>query len=197
MMGHARDFLSFLRSKLDAQTPVASFTQRGVIPFSGGMMWDKRFFAGRDVDWMPRESNPYRIPGLQALEKQLPILTWIDSGEQLVWETMNQGFRPYVCASRGGTGDAFGHPLARTGSGSVSVEGLPVRFAAESVTRADFTRRYPELALSETAPWRKAFDDEGNVVFIHRGRGTHNLAEKRGDYWSYVDRFNRGIRSES
>ena len=196
MMGCKENFLSFLLSKLDENTPLASFTQRHILPFTGGMLYDKRFIDSLDADWLPKADNPYHIRGMDQLRSRISHLNWIDTGEQLILASLERGKRAHVCASRGLTGDSFGHPLQQYGMDNESVRllGAPIRYAPLSLSREEFSAQHPKLA-GENWMWRKCFDDQGNLVFIHRGRGTlkGRREDQRGDFTSYVRDFNRNL----
>jgi hypothetical protein len=200
MMGYKANFLSYLLSKLDADTPVAAFTQRHVFPFTGGMLYDKRYFAGSAVDWLPKAENPYVIPGLEPFRAQISHYAAIDTGEHIPLGAFQRGQQAYICASRGLTGDYFGDPLHGYDftNQDVMQAGAPVHYAPIHIDAEQFAQRYPELATSYNAMWRKSFDDAGNVVFIHRGRGTTNRDrnDKRGDFFSFVEEFNARIGAE-
>ncbi|MBN2503057.1 MAG: hypothetical protein JXB38_19915 [Anaerolineales bacterium] len=194
MMGYKENFLSYLLSKMDADTPVAAFTQRHVFPFTGGMLYDKRNFAGLAVDWMPKQDNHYVIPGLEPFRDQVSHYASIDSGEQIPLEAFQRGQKAYICASRGITGDYLGDPLNGYDftKQAVMAAGAPVHFAPLNTDAEQFARRYPELATPYNAMWRKSFDEDGAVIFIHRGRGTtnRNQDDKRGDFFAFVEAFN-------
>jgi hypothetical protein len=197
MMGYKENFLSFLLSKLDDNIPLASFTQRKVLPFTGGMLYDKDWFRSMNADWLPREENPYSIPGLDRLRNRLDHLNWIDTGEQLVLEALKRGQGVYVCASRGATGDYYRHALASCGLTNQEVNrlGVPIRYAPQVLSREAFSVKYPEFASLDNAMWRKCFNDAGDVVFVHRGRGTTKAHkdDKRGDFVAFVREFNHNI----
>ena len=112
MMGYKKNFLSFLLSKLDNNTVLACFNQRHILPFAiGGAVYDKNYFNSLNVDWLPKLENPYYVPELDQVYKTFENCGWLDAGEQFVFEIIRQGKRIHVCASRGLTGDYYGHPL--------------------------------------------------------------------------------------
>lgn len=196
MMGYKKNFLSFLLSKLGDDTVLASFTQRHVLPFTGGMLYDKSYFDSMNVDWLPKDKNPYRITGLDQLHDRIDHLSWIDAGEQLVLEALERGKGAYVCASRGLTGDYYGHPLKNYGltNEGIHLLGVPIQYAPLLLSREEFSVRYPEL-VGVYSGWRKCFDDKGDVAFVHRGRGTSKGRRKdhRGDFIFFVRDFNNKI----
>jgi len=195
MMGCKENFLSFILSKLDGNRPLASFTQRGVLPFTGGMVYRKDYFSDKGVDWLPRNENPFQTNGIENLKELIEALNWIDAGEQLVFEALSHGERGHVCASRGITGDFFGQELKRykfSNEEAVNA-GLSVDYASLVLSREEFIDKYPSLAKEEIGMWRKCFDDSGELVFIHRGRGTvqGKSYDTRGDFISYLKEFNK------
>lgn len=197
MMGYKENFLSFLRSKLSEKTPIASFTQRHILPFSGGMLFKKNILNLSTVNWFPSEINPYKFPGIEELKTEIEVLNWLDAGEQFILEALQEGYSAYVCASRGLTGDFYGHPLRDYSitHRDISNLGVPIEYATDTLSREDFLSRYPHLAPKEVSMWRKSFDDDGNLVFIHRGRGTTkgSRVDGRGDFVDFVCNFNRNF----
>ncbi|MBD1835581.1 hypothetical protein H6F61_23570 [Cyanobacteria bacterium FACHB-472] len=195
MMGYKENFLSFLLSKLDEKTPLASFTQRHILPFSGGMLYDKNYFKSLNADWLPSSENFYNIPELELLRNRIEHLNWIDAGEKLILAALQRGQKAYVCASRGSTGDYYGHALTPYGltNQEVSQLGVPIYYAPDLLSREAFKAKYPELATEKGPFWRQCFDDEGDVIFVHRGRGTSKGQRKdqRGDFVSFVREFNQ------
>jgi hypothetical protein len=200
MMGYKENFLSFLHSKLSENQPIASFTQRHVLPFSGGMLFDKHYFHNLDVNWLPCKNNPYSISGLDRLRDRIEDLNWTDAGEKLILTALNRGQTAYICASRGATGNYYGHPLQgyNLNNEEVQKSKVPIEYAPDILSSDRFKEKYPELALEKIAMWRKSFDDEGNVIFIHRGRGTTKgkQSDRRGDFISFVREFNQNIKRQ-
>jgi len=201
MMGYKQNFLSFLATKISDKTVLASFTQRHVLPFTGGMLWEKKFFSSVSGDWLPKRENPYPFPAFAALRAEIPHLSWLDAGEQLVFEALAHGKTAHVCASRGVSGDYFGHPLGHPleqyGVDVRGLESLGIHYAPLATDRTAFDREYPGLATAVPG-WRKCFDDEGEVVFIHRGRGSRQRGRGkgwRGDFESFLQAFNQEILS--
>jgi hypothetical protein len=195
MIAYRQNFLSFLLSKLDDETVIASFTQRHVLPFSGGMLYDRSFSGFSTVDWLPKKKNPYHIPGLDKLRERIQPLEWIDAGEQLILEALARGKRAYVCASRGLSSDYFGNPIDpwQLDVERISSLDLPIDFAPLSITRREFDHKYPQL-LGEGPSWRKCFDDDGEVVFVHRGRGSRaGSGDSRGDFVAFTRAFNQTL----
>ena len=195
MMGYKLNPFSFLLSKIDAHTPVASFTQRHILPFTGGMLYEKEYFRNISADWPPRSHNPYLMPWLKQFQQLIEPLNWIDAGEQLIFEALSRGRRAYICHSRGSTGDFFGHPLANYGikNEDLAEFHIGIQYASEKISRERFEEKYPELTLGDNASWRKCFDDLGDVIFIHRGRGNSKgkRNDGRGDFLNFLKKFNR------
>jgi hypothetical protein len=198
MMGYKPNFLSFLLSKLNENTPLASFSQRHIIPFTGGMLYDKTYFHDAEVDWLPQEVNPYHIPAIDAFRSQIEHLNWLDTGESLIMEVLQRSHQAHVCASRGATVDAYAHPLENNydvTEEQIRLSDATIEYASQVPLRETFEARYPEL---KDTPWRKTFDETGDVVFIHRGRGTTSRQNKdeRGDFHSFLARFNQQARNQ-
>ena len=200
MMGYQENFLSFLVSKLRSDCPLASFGQRHVIPFTGGMVYEKGYFRDLAVDWLPRRENPFVVPRLDAWRSRIEALNWLDTGEQLVFAALSRGHRVYACASRGTKQDFFGEEMGQYGVSSRDVMVLQagIECGPEKLDRESFARKYPEFAGDENGMWRKSFDDEGNVVFIHRGRGTSRarVNDQRGAFARFVRAFNQRLYEE-
>ncbi|MEO0563419.1 MAG: hypothetical protein AAF125_15020 [Chloroflexota bacterium] len=194
MMATRKDFLSFLHSKLRADRPIAAFTQRHFIPFSGGILYRKSYFEGAAVDWLPSQHNPYNFVGKAALAPRVEQLQWIDAGEELIYHTLQERGRVYVCASRGASGDFFGHPVEHYDYLDDITEAeyqqhlQSIDYAAIQTTREAFAARYPHLTDQHNEMWRKSFDDSGRLMYIHRGRGTLGLAKTpaRGDFTAFM-----------
>ncbi len=201
MMGYRRDFLSYLVGKLEPTVPVASFTQRHIFPFSGGMIYRRDFFQTASVDWLPVEKNGYRIPGVERFPELERIQQWLDAGEQFVVEGIRRGGTSYIAASCGVKEDFFGHPLSVNYGLDQNDFGQFSEFRYGSIPygREKFSERYPEFSNEENAMWRKSFDDEGNVIFLHAGRGvlSGNPKVKRGDFRSFIKDFNDRIGKNS
>jgi hypothetical protein len=201
MMGYKLNPLTFLLSKLDSDTPIASFMQRNILPFTGGMIFAKEYFHNLPVDWLPRSNNPYSMPWLKQLQNQIEPLSWIDTGEELVFETLARGQKVFVCASYGATGDFFGHPLDRYGikNEDLAKFNLGIKYAFEEISREAFETKYPQFARSDNAMWRKCFNDQGEVIFIHRGRGTSKGKKNdgRGEFFNFLREFNRSFAEEN
>lgn len=197
MIGYRENLFSFLLSKLDDNTPLAAFTQRHVLPFTGGMLWDKSYFNPLMVDWLPKAENQYHFPWLDQLRNRIDAINWIDSGEHLIYEMLRRDHRAYVCASRGTTGDYFGNPMAYYGFTDQELNkiNIPIHYAPNSLSQEAFAEKYPEFTSLENAMWRKCFDDDGNVVFIHRGRGTTKgrAEDNRGDFVSFARKYNKSL----
>ncbi len=113
-------------------------------------------------------------------------------------ETFQQGQQAYIADTRGNPKDYYGSHLAVFGLTGQEINQLklPIHYASNKLSREDFTVKYPELAMSENGRWRKAFSEEGNLLFIHRGRGTtfarrHDRSNKHDDFVTLVREFNQ------
>lgn len=194
MMAYKKNFLSFLLSKLSEQTPLASFTQRHILPFTGCMLYDRTMFEMNRSSWLPLHENSYQITSVNSFKDRIDALQWLDVGEQLILDLIQQNRRAFVCASRGGSLDKYEHPLNSAGIDISDLHnaGLPVNYANLVLSRGDFILKYPELAGGQPASWRKCFDDEDDVVFIHQGRGAsrNSVHDKREHFKHFLRAFN-------
>jgi len=194
-MGYKRNFLTYLLSKLNHEVMIASFTQRHLLPFTGCILYNKAFLDTLSVDWLPKKHNSYRIKEMESFRQRINHLNWIDAGEQLIFETLKREKFAYVCSSRGLSKDFFGHPLEYYDIPDDAVKKLGdrIKYASLCLTRDEFRKRYPELSRNDFK-WRKCFDDAGDVVFIHRGRGTSSKGKDlRGDFQRFVRDFNHSM----
>ncbi len=197
MMAYRENFLSFLFSKVGPSRPLASFSQRHILPFSGGMLYDKTYVRGLGADWLPKRSNDHDLVDWQQFRQRIQHLNWIDAGEELILKTIADGRRAYVCASRGSSADWFGDPLS---GHDISMQELKetdigIDYGECNITRAELASNYPDLASPDNAVFRKSFDDEGRVVFLHQGRGASQgrAGGLRGDFLSFVRAFNKRL----
>jgi hypothetical protein len=180
--------VSFLRSKLAGGARVAAYTQRGLVPLTGGVLFDRTLLEEPGLDWLPIPENPF-APGT-PLESVLPLVytnVGVDCGEQFLYSELARGRPVYVCASRGGSSDWWKDPLgyydvpAEEIRAAVARAGVPLRYAPLPTTREEFERRYRHVIDASNARWwvreprkywRYCFDDEGNLALVHHGRGT-------------------------
>lgn len=189
MMGYKENFISFLKSKLSDDVPLASFTLRHVYPFSAGAIYDKKFFEeSARADWLPLHENIIANEKLDALASKIPEITWVDAGEQLVRDALDRGKKLYVTESRGASDAWFREPRFWRKIGPKDFEGTGVQLADMTANRLDCIKNESELFLG-CLGWRKSFDDTGDVMFIHRGRGTSDLT--RGGFFEFLRYFNQ------
>lgn len=201
MMGYRRGWVSYLLAYLGHGYRIASMTQRHVMPFTAGMAFDAEHFESLGIDWLPSErSDLQAVPALHALESRIAALSWLDCGERLPLSALANSERCLILPSRGGTGDAWKHPLADLKPpvipADVVVPGLEM--APESTTEERFRKEYPELMQGPQAYWRRSFDHEGRVLFLHRGRGTSSRRgrkDTRGDFWAFMRAHGQRLRS--
>lgn len=180
--------VSFLRSKLVGGVRVAAYTQRGLVPLTGGALFDRTLLEEPGLDWLPLDENLF-APGT-PLESILPLVytnAAVDCGEQFVYSELAGGRPVHVCASRGGSDDWWKDPLgyydlpAEEIRAAVARAGVPLRYAPLPTTREEFARRYRHVIDASTAGWwvreprkywRYCFDDGGNLMLVHHARGT-------------------------
>jgi hypothetical protein len=195
MMATKENFLSWLYSKLNDRTPLASFSQRGIIPFSGGMIVNKKCFSNERIDWLPLEENGFKFPGLEAFQEKIDNMNWVDAGEQFIYRALERGENVFVCESNGGTRKGPAEdPLDLFGVTEPDVRkaGINITYADKKFSADDIRKKRPDLEVPLTSCWRKSYDEEGDVIFIHRGRGTtHRVCSQGGDFADYLRDFNR------
>lgn len=185
------NFLSFLRSKLSTQIRLASFTQRHIIPFSGCMLLRRSLLDEPDIDWMVYDTNNFmnrNAPLIKINESgMLSNLMFLDCGEAFIFSELAHNNPVYVCASRGGSDDFWKEPVACLSMESKAVykivqsSGCPIIYAPLCITKDTFKSKYRYLLkiaqsgffdFKNRKFWRYSFDDDGELIFIHHGRGT-------------------------
>lgn len=189
MMGCQKDFISYLLERLDENTPLASYSLRHIFPFSAGAIYDKAFFSESAIDWLPMTTTPDMPTDIQTLYEQgLDELSWIDAGEQYVYEVLRRQARMVVI-------DSYGDSVAYLRSARLQKTNLlqcayklPLVYEEAPVARKDIIKNYPELA-QQGRVWRKSFDINGRLVFIHRSRGV-SVRHGRGGFYQYLKAFN-------
>jgi hypothetical protein len=188
MVATASNAVSFLRSKLVDGVRAAGYTQRGLVPLTGGLLLDRKLVTEPGLDWLPMDDNPFARG--TPLEDLLPLVytnTGVDCGEQFLYAELARGAPVHVCASRGGSEDWWKDPLgyyelsAEEIREAVARAGVPLRYAPLTTSRDEFARRYPAvIAASERGwwvreprkYWRYCFDDAGDLALVHHARGT-------------------------
>ena len=197
MMGYKKNFLSYLVGKLNEDTEIASFTQRHFIPFTGCMLYKRSFVETLKTDWLPQKKNNYDFSFLGELKQKIENIAWIDCGEDIIYKTMNSGKKQFVCRSFGISGDSFGDPNFLHGFTNKDFMGLriPITYEDTPVNICDIKKKFTELNEDGNSCWRKTVDHDGDIIFIHRGRGTTNqkVNDGRGDFKSFLNEFNKKI----
>lgn len=195
MLATKENFLSWLAGKLVGKTRLASFTQRHFIPFTGCMLMTRDLLQEQNIDWAPLDTNEVLGPlGLENLAKTIHHLRGIDCGEQYVYSELQRGNPVFVCASRGGSKDWWHDPLDYYNVDvthlwkQISDANLAMTFAPLQTNRTNFEQTYAHVLRASTKGWwpfekskfwRYSFDDQGDLVFIHYGRGTTLRAVRR------------------
>ena len=196
MMGYRENFLSYLLSKVDADTPLASFLNRGFFPFSAGTVYDKQFFKETNADWLPLIQNPYADRKFRKLyDFEKAFSSWVDSGEQFAYEALLKGKNVYFCFSRGVTGDFFADQFERTGMTfeEFSKLGYNIKRGEPSAPLEEFAKKYELLVKDEKVVcWAKSFNDDGGLIFLHKGRGG-GKDPRRGDMLTFLKRHNESL----
>lgn len=187
--------VSFLRSKLEDGARVAAYTQRGLVPLMGGVLFDRTLLDEPGLDWLPLDENTFARG--TPLESVLPLVytnSAVDCGEQFLYLELAHGRPIHVCASRGGSRDWWQDPLgyydvpADEIRSAVARAGVPLRYAPLPTTREEFARRYRHVIDASKAGWwvreprkywRYCFDDDGNLALVHHARGTLKGDTKR------------------
>ena len=202
MIAYRKNFLSFLKSKLTNGIRLASFTQRHLIPFTGCMMVHRDVLLNPEADWAPKPNNRFIAkgnPGYKALQKltnfsasvrfkQFPkAMRWIDCGEDYVYHELSHNNPVYVVASVGGADDYGKHPFKYSSQNISKVQkiikssDIKVYYAENTYSKRFIEQNYPELIEAvvdkntgerKDRYWRVSFDDTGQIIFLHRGRGN-------------------------
>lgn len=195
MMGYKKNFISSFAERMGENTAMVASTLRHVYPFSAGTLYDKEWFSRcGSVDWLPLTRNVIPMERFDRLAGKAPNITWVDAGEQFVRAAVRGGAVPYVFASRGATPYWFYDPRLWGELTYEDSDGTGIEYGRTNISRTEYVKRYPEL-YSSFPGWRKTFDDEGDVLFIHRGRGKD--FSNRGGFKTFLREFNEKARSGS
>ena len=197
MVAMKTNFLGYLKSKLNDKIRIASFTQRHIIPFTGCMMVDRRVLENINADWAFYDMNHYlkKDEHLFNLNNQTSIssLGWIDCGEAFIYNEIVEGRNVYICASKGGRLDYWKDMWTYFGEKN-NVEKLSKDFggfiyANTPINKDEFGKRYKNVVRasnywfwekkSAQVYWRYSFDEDGDLIFIHHGRGTTEREVKK------------------
>lgn len=201
-------FLNFLKSKLVGNTRIAGFTQRHAIPLMGTMMVAREVLKNPKLDMLPRDTNPLlEAAGLSEVAQTVYHLNHTDCGEQYIYDELAKHNPVYICASRGGSEDWWKHPLGYyEGSSSdelleaVAKSKSSLVYAPLKCEKAHFEKKHKDLIkaghegfwlFEKPKWWRYSFDDQGDLIFVHHGRGTTLKAVKR--WLSYLRNYNEAL----
>jgi hypothetical protein len=196
MLALKKDFLGHLLSKLNTHTRIASFTQRHIIPFTGCMLINREVIDESESDWLLYDKNPY-IEKSDFLEKLYRLKTenklnipcdWIDAGESYIYEELTKNKQMYVAASFGGTKGMWITPFELLKINEHDVSGIKslITYGKRDISKSEFQKKY-KFVLNASRKWeslkwflnrkknywRYSLDDEGDLIFIHHGRGTN------------------------
>ncbi|MGE4231751.1 MAG: glycosyltransferase family 2 protein [Bacteriovoracia bacterium] len=187
-------FISYLKSKL-GPARAASFTQRHIIPFVGCMLVTRQLLEERTIDWLPMDENPYlKETGLLPLGEMVTHLNHIDCGEQYIYYELAQHRPIYISASRGGSTDWWKDPMGyydlapEALTAWVKQTGASLNFGHLNCTKEKFKQKHLDLinagqegfwVFQKPKWWRYCFDDSGDLIFIHHGRGSTEREVKR------------------
>ncbi len=194
MLACKENFLTFLKSKLVNGIRLASFTQRHIIPFTGCMLVQKNLLLEQKLDWIPKNQNTAVVNKFKKVASFIHHFQCVDSGESFVYHEILNENPVHVCASRGGSQDWWKHPLDyyETPSENILKELIqskyPIVYAPLTLSKEEFEKKHGKIIqagyegwwlFEKPKWWRYSFDDEGDLVFIHHGRGTTLRAVKR------------------
>ncbi|MCF6240438.1 MAG: hypothetical protein L3J74_03730 [Bacteroidales bacterium] len=195
MIALKKDFLQNLLSKLNENVRIASFTQRHIIPFTGCMLIDRKVIENSQTDWLLYDKNPY-IKQSTFLQKICKIrengtsglkCDWIDAGEAFLYEELSKNKQLYVAASFGGTKGMWITPfelLQINKKDITNIENLII-YGNRNISKKEFQKKYKFVLKAgrkweslrwflsrKKNYWRYSLDEQGDLVFIHHGRGT-------------------------
>lgn len=217
MLAIKPNFLSSLLNKLDDKTRIASFTIRHLIPFTGCMLIDRNAIDECDLDWMLYYDNIY-IDGTECLKNLLSLekkssnpdsiscMRWIDCGEAFIYAEIQRGNRVFAGASIGGNDDYWKSVWDYLYLGKNTLELIQdcncgIVYSPLNIDKASFENRYGNILdfskslffegeRNNRKYWRYCFDDEGDLCFIHHGRGISSRKVKR---WLKMERYLQNI----
>jgi hypothetical protein len=192
MLAIENNFLSYIVSKLNDNTRIASFTQRHIIPFTGCMIAKREAIEELKTDWLPQDNNNYLnvIEGLKFIDKNklTPLIEWIDCGEAILYEELSKDNSIYICSSVGGSDDLQKTPFdyfeanATKTKDILTKSGIKIVYEKLPEINERFVKKNkkifkPSIGFlnSPKKPdkyWRYTVNGEGEIIFIHHGRGT-------------------------
>jgi hypothetical protein len=212
MLALKKDFLGYLLSKLNEQVRIASFTQRHIIPFTGCMLINREVINESESDWLLYDENPYieKNDFLKALCKlkinrnlKIPC-HWIDAGESYIYEEIAKGNKVYSGTSFGGTKGLRHTPFDLLGITCKDINALdkniPILYGKQNINIKNFKKKYKFVIKASKRwenlrwflsrkknYWRYSLDDEGDLIFIHHGRGTRRSLNRWLKFTSKVN----------
>ncbi len=195
MIALKKDFLKHLLSKLNENLRIASFTQRHILPFTGCMLIDRNVIENSQTDWLLYDKNLYiqqsnfiqEICKIRKNGKTWLKCNWIDAGEAFIYEELSKNKQMYVAASFGGTRGMWITPfeLMQIKEQDISDIKNLIAYGKRNILKKEFQKKYKFVLKAgrkweslrwflsgKKNYWRYSLDDEGDLIFIHHGRGT-------------------------
>lgn len=213
MIALKKDFLNHLLTKLNENIRIASFTQRHVIPFTGCMLIDRNVIENSQTDWLLYDKNPY-IKQSRFLQEICKIhengksglkCDWIDAGEAFIYEELTKNKQLYVAASFGGTKGLWKTPFDLLKMHKKDITDIENRifYGERKISKTEFKKNYKFVLKAgkkwenlkwfisrKKNYWRYSLDDEGDLVFIHHGRGTNRSINR---WLKFVTKLNQQL----
>ena len=197
MMGCRENFISWIHSKLNKSTTMASFSQRHLYPFTAGMIVTRERWENFTYDSLPKDYNRYHFNRELCCKKFISRSQSVDIGEDYVNEILESKERIYISDSYGIKGRPQGHAFYDEYEiKREEHEKFPknICYAIAEIDWKQFDKTYPELATQEYSMWRKSFSERGELLFIHAGRGVLTKESgERMDFLGYLKEFNQKI----
>lgn len=217
MISFKKNFLNYLL-EASGKCRIASFINRGLIPFTGSMLISKDVLSG-PVDWFMQEKNVfieesqfiYKINKLCEKHDINLAWDWIDCGESYIYNELKENKQVYVTATYGSSksihDSAFKRidPLMNEFNKLNKNSGDLIIHEETNMTGELFKRKYPELidavkgfeSLSwylkdKRIYWGYSFDVNDDLLFIHHSRGTTRGHIKR--WLKFTKEFNKKLR---
>lgn len=201
MIALKENFLSFIKSKLSDNINIAAFTQSHIIPSVGCTIFNRKVLDNPDLGWdMDSNDNPYigKNEYLKYISdisnaKQMKLLNrrihWMDGGEHYVYNEIINGKKLYLCAAMGGNAYYWKSPFEyfdlpkEEAYKIITGNKCPFIYAPLNTNKEEFETKYDFVLKASKSwffegerhkrkYWRYCFDDEGDLMFIHHGRGA-------------------------
>ncbi len=211
MFAYKENFLTYLFTKLDNNTRIASFTQRHFIPFTGCMLFKREAFEESKYDLRVYDNNPFanHTGIVQSLIKAGfdDAINWMDFGESVIYNEMMNHRGIYVAPSVGFNYDYWLSPLdnfkisRETFFNILKEEDVNITYGHLNSDKNEFDNKYSNilevsqsfaLQRNKRKYWRYCFDDTGELSFAHIGRGTSFRQNKR--WLKFIKKFNGSIK---